>query len=91
MNKHCDIVYAEPKEEDERPLGACVEQPPIGGPPIIHKNINENADSLEIGSASKGGKVKVYGTYDDVSAFKKKLDNAKAVRDYANANICVNV
>ena len=59
--------------------------------PVIHKNINENADSLEIGSASKGGKVKVYGTYDDVSAFKKKLDNAKTVRDYANANICVNV
>ena len=58
---------------------------------IIHKNINENADSIELGSPTKGGKIKVYFDAGNVDDAKKKIDNAKIVLDYANANICVNV
>jgi len=58
---------------------------------VINKIVNENADSIEIGTPSKGGAIKVYGDFDDAVAFKKKLDNAKDVREYANANIAVNI
>ena len=60
-------------------------------PEIIHKNINENADSFEIGTPGKSGCIKIYGSYDKPEEFKKKIDIAKEVREYANANISVNV
>ena len=50
----------------------------------IQKIINENPDSLEIGTPSKGGAIKVYGNYNEPDSFKKKLDNAISVREYAN-------
>ena len=50
----------------------------------IHKNINENPDSLEIGTPSKGGAIKVYHNYDDPEGFLIKILNAKSVRDEAN-------
>jgi len=53
----------------------------------IHKHITENPDSLEFGTPSKGGAVKVYGNFEDEETFKKKIDAAKKVRDYAQANI----
>ncbi len=44
-------------------------------------------DSLEIGSASKGGVVKVYGTFDDLDAFRKKIDAALEARRYAQGKM----
>ena len=57
----------------------------------IQKHVNDNPDSLEIGTPSKGGAVKIYGNFSDVATFKKKVDAAKEVREYAQANIAVNV
>ena len=57
----------------------------------IHRTINENSDSLEIGTPGKSGCIKIYGSYDNAEEFKKKIDNAKEVREYANANISVNI
>jgi len=56
-----------------------------------HKHINDNPDSLEIGTPSKGGAVKIYGDFNKPDEFKKKIDEAKEVRKYAQANIAVNV
>jgi hypothetical protein len=47
-----------------------------------HKHINENADSLEIGTAGKGGVIKVYGNFLDPVTFKEKIDQAVAQRKY---------
>lgn len=58
---------------------------------IKHVHKNENPDSLEIGTPSKGGAIKIYGDYANAEEFKKKVDKAKEVRDYANANLAVNV
>ena len=44
----------------------------------------ERPDSIELGTPSKGGAIKVYGDYRDPDAFKKLLDNAFAVRNYAS-------
>ncbi len=57
----------------------------------IQKVINDNPDSLEIGTPSKGGAVKMYGNFADEEAFKKKIDAAKKVKEYANANLAVNI
>jgi hypothetical protein len=48
------------------------------------KIITENPDSIEIGTPSKGGAIKVYGNFNDLEAFKLKIDAAKAAREYAN-------
>ena len=53
----------------------------------IHKNITENPDSIEIGTPSKGGAVKIYGAFSKPEDFKKKIDNAAEVRKYAEVNI----
>ena len=55
------------------------------------KHITENPDSLEMGTPSKGGAVKVYGNFADEESFKKKIDNAKKVREYAESNLKVNI
>ena len=57
----------------------------------IQKHVTENPDSIEIGTPSKGGAIKIYGNFDDKEAFKKKIDAAKEVKEYANANIAVNI
>lgn len=49
----------------------------------IHKHINDNPDSIEIGTPSKGGAVKVYGDCSNQEAFMKKIDNAATIRKYA--------
>ncbi len=56
----------------------------------ITKIINDNPDSIEIGTPAKGGGQKMYGNFDDVEAFKRKIDNAKKVMDYARANLTIN-
>ena len=48
------------------------------------KIITENPDSITIGSATKGAQIKVYGDFDNLPAFKEKIDAAKATREYAN-------
>lgn len=52
---------------------------------------NENPDSLEIGTPSKGGALKIYGNFADPEAFKLKVDNARIVKEYANANLTINI
>jgi hypothetical protein len=51
----------------------------------IQRYINDNPDSLEIGTPSKGGAVKVYGNFDNPEGFKAKIDNAMQVRAHAQA------
>lgn len=53
----------------------------------IQKVVNENPDSLEIGTAGKGGAIKVYGNFDNPESFKSKIDNAVSIREYANSKI----
>lgn len=48
----------------------------------IHKEITESPDSIALGSASKEGILKIYGDFSNLEAFKKKIDNALAVRSY---------
>jgi hypothetical protein len=55
----------------------------------ITKIINENPDSIEIGTPAKGGGLKCYGNFDDVEAFKTKILNAKQVMEFARANLTV--
>ena len=57
----------------------------------IQRQINDNPDSLEIGTPAKGGATKIYGNFSDEESFKKKIDNAKKVKEYANANLAVNI
>ena len=57
----------------------------------IQKHVTENPDSIEIGTPSKGGAIKIYGNFDDKEAFKKKIDAAKEVKKYAEANIGINI
>jgi hypothetical protein len=47
----------------------------------------ENPDSIEIGTPSKGGVIKVYGDFINPEAFKLKIDNAIEVRNYANSKM----
>jgi hypothetical protein len=53
----------------------------------IQKTINENPDSLELGTPSKGGAIKVYGDYNNLDSFKAKIDNAVILRAYANEKL----
>ena len=52
-----------------------------------HKHITENPDSLEIGTPSKGGAIKIYGDFNNPNLFNIKIDNAIRLRDYANSKI----
>lgn len=56
----------------------------------IQKVVNENADSIKIGTPAKGGEVKIYGDFNEPVNFKKKIDHAKEVREYAQKNLQVN-
>lgn len=49
------------------------------------RHINDNPDSLEIGTPAKGGAIKVYGNYADPEEFEAKLNNAFMVRRHAQA------
>ena len=52
-----------------------------------HEQVNDKPDSLEIGTPSKGGTIKIYGNFNDKEEFKKKIDNAIEVRTYANSKL----
>ena len=51
----------------------------------LHKT--ENPDSLEIGTPSKGGAIKVYGDFINPDGFKAKIDNAIEVRNYTKSKL----
>jgi len=53
--------------------------------------VTVNPDSITIGSATKGAQVKVYGDFSKPEEFKKKIDAAKEVKEYAQANLSVNI
>ena len=53
----------------------------------IHRNVNDNPDSIEIGTPAKGGALKVYGSALTPEDFKKKIDNMMALREYANKKL----
>ncbi len=57
----------------------------------ISQHVTENPDSITIGSATKGSQLKIYGDFSRPEEFKKKIDAAKEIRDYAQANISVNI
>ena len=44
-------------------------------------------DSLEVGTASKGGGIKVYVNFSDLEETKTKIDNAIIAREYARKKI----
>jgi hypothetical protein len=46
-------------------------------------NIEASKDSLEIGTAGKGGCIKIYGNFSEPETFKKKIDTAVDMRCYA--------
>ena len=47
----------------------------------------QQQDSLEIGTAGKGGCVKIYGNFSKTKEFREKIDAAFAAREYANSKI----
>lgn len=50
----------------------------------IERVLNPNTDSIELGSASKGGIIKVYGDANDPEAFIKKIDTMLGILRYGN-------
>lgn len=57
----------------------------------INDKPSDLCDSITIGSATKGGALKIYGNFSNMAEFKKKIDNAAEVQKYANANISINI
>lgn len=57
----------------------------------INQIINENPDSLEIGTPSKGGAIKIYGDFNKPEEFKRKILKAKEVKQYAQAQLMIDV
>jgi hypothetical protein len=51
------------------------------------KIINENPDSIEVGTPAKGGAVKIYGDFSNKENFKAKIDAAKEVKEYASLKL----
>jgi hypothetical protein len=49
---------------------------------VISQEIKQRQDSLEIGTPSKGGAVKVYFDCDDTEEAKKLITNAMELRDF---------
>ncbi len=47
----------------------------------------ENADSIEIGTPSKHGAIKVYCDFSNPDVCRAKIDNAIEVRNYTNAKL----
>ena len=51
------------------------------------KHIYENPDSIEIGTPSKGGAIKIYGDFNKPVEFKLKIEQAKTIRQYAQEQL----
>ena len=50
---------------------------------IIHRNINDKSDSIEIGTPAKGGCIKIYGEFNKSEEFKEKINQAFEIRQHA--------
>jgi len=57
----------------------------------IQKIVNEEPDSISLGSPSKGVKKKIYGNFNNIEAFKKKIDAAAEIEEYAKAKLAINI
>lgn len=44
----------------------------------------QQRDSIDVGTPGRKGNIKVYGDYSKPDEFKKKIDSAFEVRNYAN-------
>lgn len=55
--------------------------------PSITRHVHDNPDSIEIGTPSKGGAVKIYGDFTDPEAFKDKVEKAAEVRAFAQTKL----
>lgn len=53
----------------------------------IQRVVNDNPDSIEIGTPSKGGVVKIYGNFSNKQAFNDKIDAAAEVRAHAQEKL----
>ena len=53
----------------------------------IIRTVNDCPDSIEIGTPARGGAIKAYGNFLDIDSFRKKIDNACAVREYAKSRL----
>ena len=51
---------------------------------VEHESISRTPDHIEIGQVSKGGVIKVYGDFNDLEAFKLKIDKGIELKNYAN-------
>jgi len=52
---------------------------------VTHEHTpNPNPDSLSIGTAGKGGEIKVYGNFNNPEDFQRKVDAALKIRAYTN-------
>ena len=49
--------------------------------------LESHTDSLEIGAPSKGGVVKVYGSFADPEDFRKRVDAALELRRHARRGL----
>tara|TARA_Y100000310_G_C20688055_1_gene820366 strand:+ start:1311 stop:1493 length:183 start_codon:yes stop_codon:yes gene_type:complete len=47
---------------------------------VIHKQVNDLPDSMEIGTPSKGGAVKIYCNFSDEEGTKLKIEKAFKAR-----------
>ena len=54
---------------------------------VEHKEEQKYQDSIEIGTAGKGGAIKVYGDFKEKDMFKVKIDTALELREYANSKL----
>lgn len=54
---------------------------------MIHRNIDENKDSIEIGTPSKGGAIKVYGDSKKPDEFMIRIDNMRIVVEHARMRL----
>ncbi len=50
---------------------------------VIHRHIDAQKDSVEIGTPGKGGAVKVYGDFANPEDFMRRIDAACMVRAFA--------
>jgi len=51
----------------------------------VTRHVNDNPDSLEIGTPAKGGAVKIYGNFAYPDEFMTKLNHALTIRRNAQA------
>lgn len=57
---------------------------------VTHESINPNPDHIEIGTAGKGGVIKVYGDFNKPEEFKLKVERALLIREFTNQRMTIN-